>query len=111
MVAPCGPRRGWLMGDTCIRVRPGSGVTPEFLAWYLGRSKVQGWLDVNTLHGSRSSINKNRLSQLPLALPPTAIQHRIVAAGNLIDEEFDKWEEFDRNPDNVRAPVDPAARW
>nr|WP_052165733.1 N-6 DNA methylase [Micromonospora purpureochromogenes] len=102
---------GWLMGDTCIRVRPGSGVTPEYLAWYLGRSDVQGWLNANTLHGSRSSISKRSLSQLPLALPPTAIQHRIVAAGNLIDEEFVKWEELARNPDNGRAHVDAAARW
>ncbi|MFJ6154296.1 N-6 DNA methylase [Micromonospora profundi] len=76
---------GWLMGDTCIRVRPGSGVTPEYLAWYLGRPQVQGWLEANTLYGSRSSISKRSLSQLPLALPPAATQQRIVVAGNRID--------------------------
>lgn len=105
-----GKEAGWLMGDTCIRVRPGSGVTPEFLAWYLGRSEVQGWLDANTLHGSRSSINTSRLRQLPLALPPTEIQHRIVAAEDFNDEEFVKWEELARNTDNGQAPVDPVAR-
>ena len=105
-----GKEAGWLMGDTCIRVRPGSEITPEFLAWYLGRAEVQGWLDVNTLHGSRSSINKRRLSQLPLAVPPTAIQHRIVAAGNLIDDELVKWEELGRNPNNSPAHVDSTAR-
>ncbi|MEW2144172.1 N-6 DNA methylase [Micromonospora vinacea] len=72
---------GWLMGNTCIRVRPGSQVTPEFLAHYLNRPEVQGWLYAHTLHGSRSSINKKRLSRLQLALPPIEEQRRIVAEG------------------------------
>ncbi|GGM39870.1 N-6 DNA methylase [Dactylosporangium sucinum] len=72
---------GLLMGNTCIRVRPSPAVTPEFLAHYLSHPEVQGWLRAHTLHGSRSSMNKSHLSRLPLALPPTTVQRRIVAAG------------------------------
>jgi type I restriction enzyme S subunit len=76
---------GWLMGNTCIRLRPrperedryNEKVTPEFLAWYLSQAGVQGWLNAHTLHGSRSSINKGNLGQLPLVLPSEAIQRRI----------------------------------
>lgn len=79
---------GWLMGNACIRVRPGPEATPEFLACYLSQPVVRGWLYAHTLHGSRSSINKSHLSRLPLALPPTPVQRRIVAAGGRIDEEI-----------------------
>ncbi|MDW5329574.1 N-6 DNA methylase [Plantactinospora sp. KLBMP9567] len=71
---------GWLMGNTCIRLRPGPEVTPEFLAHYLNRPVVRGWLHAHTLHGSRSSINKSHLSRLQLALPPIEVQRRVVAA-------------------------------
>lgn len=71
---------GWLMGNTCIRLRPGPEVTPKFLAYYLSHPAVRGWLHAHTLHGSRSSINKSHLSHLQLALPPTEVQRELVAS-------------------------------
>jgi type I restriction enzyme M protein len=88
---------GWVMSSTCIRLRPGPDVVPEYLACYLSHPTVRNWLHAHTNHGSRSTLTLGKLRRLPLVLPPTAVQYDIVAAHQRLNDEIARLEELVRD--------------
>jgi hypothetical protein len=72
-LAVCGPH---LMQ---LRVRPGSGVVPHFLAWQINQPPIQKQLRVAAEGSSQLSVRVSEIESLNLALPPVEHQLRIVA--------------------------------
>lgn len=72
--AVCGPH---LMQ---IRIRPGAGLVPEFLAWQINQPPVQKRLRIAAEGSNQLSIRVAEIEALNLALPPVQHQLRIVAA-------------------------------
>ncbi|MFV2112941.1 N-6 DNA methylase [Micromonospora sp. LOL_025] len=68
---------GWLVGNTCIRVRAKEGIRAEYLAWYLTHPGVREWIVARTLPGVKPSINAKIIKSMPLVVPPTEQQRNL----------------------------------
>lgn len=69
---------GWLLGNSCLRLRAETMLSGAYLACYLTHPSVQHWLTQRTVTGPISSLNRRTVGALPLVLPPLAVQHEIV---------------------------------
>ena len=65
---------------TVFVIKPVHGVLPEYLLWFLRRAATIEWL-TNEMNENTGvpTLGKGKLERLPVALPPLAEQHRIVA--------------------------------
>jgi hypothetical protein len=70
-----------------LRVRPGAGVDPEFLAWQVNQPPCQRQLLQAAEGSSQLSIRRAVLEQLTVAVPSIAEQRRIVALAGLAAQE------------------------
>ena len=70
-----------------IRVRPGAGVLPEFLAWQINQAPAQRQLHAAAEGSSQLSIRKGEIEALRIAVPPLKQQQRIVALATLAARE------------------------
>lgn len=77
---------GWLCGTGCLRIRPASMLSSEFLAQLLQWPSTVRWLRANAVGQTMSNLNMKILSQLPITLPPLAIQERIAEILGSVDE-------------------------
>jgi type I restriction enzyme, S subunit len=68
----------WLCGTGCLRIRPGSGVSPEYLFNALGHPTTQEWIARHAVGATMPNLNTSILGACPLVVPPAAEQHRIV---------------------------------
>jgi type I restriction enzyme S subunit len=82
---------GWLFSGRCLRVRPRrDAVHPGFLAHYLGLPHVKNWILNHSVGSTMACLNTDILLQLPLTLPPLALQLRIAAVLDTVDEAITK---------------------
>jgi restriction endonuclease S subunit len=65
-----------------IRIRPGGEILPEYLRWVINREASQNFLKAHMRGTGSKMINKQSLSELPIDLPPLAMQKKIVAVVN-----------------------------
>jgi len=70
-----------------LRVRPETALDPEFLAWQINQPPCQRQLLQAAEGSSQLSIRRAVLEQLVLAVPPIAVQRRIVALAGLAVQE------------------------
>ncbi|MFC6018973.1 restriction endonuclease subunit S [Plantactinospora solaniradicis] len=80
---------GWIYGTSLLRLRPTDAVRPGFLAYYLALPPVQDWI---VRHGTGTvipSIPVRLLNELPVVLPPLAVQESIGEVLAAVDDQVD----------------------
>jgi type I restriction enzyme S subunit len=95
---------GWLFSGRCLRVHPRQDVVhPGFLAHYMGLPHVKNWILNHSVGSTMACLNTDILLRLPLTLPPLALQLRIAAVLNTVDEAIAKTEAVIAKLKQVRA--------
>ncbi|MDP2826034.1 MAG: restriction endonuclease subunit S [Sulfuritalea sp.] len=61
-----------------LRLKRGSAVLPEFLAWQINQPPIQRLLRQAAEGSNQLSIRRAELEALPISVPPLAVQERIV---------------------------------
>jgi type I restriction enzyme S subunit len=81
---------GWLCGTGCLLVRPGTGgVNPTFLSLWLRHPEVRGWLVGRAVGSTMPNLNTTIMSEVPIALPPPAVQQGIAETLGALDEQIE----------------------
>lgn len=80
---------GWLCGTGCLLVRPGQGVDPTWLSYWLATPWVHDWLRGHAVGATMQNLNTGILSALPVELPPIEEQRRISGVLGALDELID----------------------
>lgn len=62
-------------------------ITPEYLNWYMNQRVAQNYFLTHRSGTSMPMINKQSLSELPVAVPPLATQERIVSVQRCWEQE------------------------
>ncbi|MDN5858133.1 MAG: N-6 DNA methylase [Pseudonocardia sp.] len=83
---------GWLLGPGCLRIRPGRDIDPGYLAYLLGTTAAQDWLDRHATGSAVRGISASMLGDMPLLLPDPAEQRRISAVLAALDDEVEALE-------------------
>jgi type I restriction enzyme, S subunit len=73
---------GWLCGTGSLVLRLIPGVVPSYLALAIGAPSAREYLATSAVGITMQNLNQGVLKRMPLLLPPTAEQHRIVAKVN-----------------------------
>jgi type I restriction enzyme M protein len=69
---------GWILGPSCMRIRPGLGVDPRYLTSYLNGSAAVRWVaDRESAAAVIQHISATTMGELPLALPALEVQREI----------------------------------
>lgn len=63
-----------------LRVKQSEPVRPDYLAWYINHSRAQRYFSQHVVGAALPHINRTTLENLPVILPPLAVQQRIVNA-------------------------------
>jgi restriction endonuclease S subunit len=79
---------GWLLGGSCFGLRVLKGTSPDYLAYYLAHPTVQDWLTEHTQRGVMPTLSKRTISELPVVLPPIALQQDILHTAEIIDTKI-----------------------
>ena len=101
---------GWLLGTSCMRLRPKvDEVVPEYLVHYLNSPEVHAWI---ASESGRSTaiphINSARLRELVIPLPSTAIQRDVAATIDSINTNIGQYERGASIMQSFRDLVFPA---
>ena len=80
---------GWLCGTGCLLVRPGRGVDPSWLSYWLATPWVHGWLRGHAVGATMPNLNTSILSDLPVELPSLEEQRRIASVLSALDDLID----------------------
>lgn len=83
-----GEHEGWLIGSSCLLLRPRAGLNPWFLLQYLRHPSVADWLDRTAMGAVIPTQRLSGLQAMPVVVPPEAEQDRIVDALSLLDEKI-----------------------
>jgi len=101
---------GWLLGPSCMRLRPdGSEVVPEYLMHYLNSPEVQMWITSES-RGSTAipHISAAKLRELVIPLPSIAVQRDIAAAMDPINVHIEQHEQIASTMQSLRDLVFPS---
>ena len=86
--APVGAREaGWLIGGSCIRMRPRGEVSGEYLVCYLSHPGVADWLSGPLHRQIVPSATAPLLGALPLVVPPADVRASIVEVTGVIERK------------------------
>ena len=80
---------GWLFSGRCLRVRPYKEIYPLYLYYYLCRPAIRQHIRNIAVGATMPSINTKLLSDVPIKIPPFAIQHRIADILSSFDDKID----------------------
>ncbi|TDC36154.1 restriction endonuclease subunit S [Micromonospora sp. 15K316] len=78
----------WLLGGSCIRIRATQDISADYLACYLTHPAVQEWLAEYTQRGVLPTLNGRKVREMPLVLPPAAVQQGIAEIARAIDTKI-----------------------
>lgn len=72
---------GWLCGTGCLKVRVGdeSLASAKFLSYCLRHPEIVEWLVRHAVGATMPNLNTDILSRVPLTIPSTATQKKVVA--------------------------------
>ncbi|EIV90845.1 restriction endonuclease subunit S [Frankia sp. QA3] len=98
---------GWLLGTSCLRLRPGPALDPSYLIFYLGHPRVQRWLVGNAGGSTVRSLTAATMRALPLLLPDNDRQRRIGAAMSALDEQLAIHDRIRRSTSALRESLVP----
>jgi type I restriction enzyme, S subunit len=76
---------GYFLGSDGIRLRLGTGIDPEFLAYQFQSSRVRNWLISNSSGTTMASLNQEILGRVLVNLPKLPEQRRAAEALNAAD--------------------------
>lgn len=78
---------GWLCGTGCLRISLGNSVLdPTFLYYYLGDSKVIGWIYNQAVGATMPNLNTAIIRRIPVTYPSLSIQRKIAGILSAYDD-------------------------
>ncbi|MFD4672060.1 N-6 DNA methylase [Lentzea sp. NPDC058450] len=84
---------GWILGPSCMRIRPKGDVQPAYLVHYLNSPEMHSWITQSSTSTAIPHISSKRMEQLPLALPPLEVQSEIAAAMDALADQMRRYDE------------------
>ncbi|WP_299844625.1 restriction endonuclease subunit S [uncultured Jannaschia sp.] len=98
------PFEKFTFSHTLFSIKPMTGLDPNYLLWLLRRDEVVAWL-TNEMNQNTGvpTLGKAKTERLPIALPPLAEQHRIVAKVDALMALCDRLETSLTTADTTRA--------
>jgi restriction endonuclease S subunit len=102
-------KEGWLMGSSCIRLRPRpeTGLTSAYLDCYLTHPSVRDWLAQQSRSGIIPTAATGRIAALPVVLPPLDVQYAIVDVVRTLDDKIEVHEKIRRTTQTLRDLLIP----
>lgn len=70
-----------------LRVRPGFGLEPKFLAWQINAASIQRRLQRAAQGSAQRSIRRAEIEALPVIVPPWPTQERLLQVLDILAEE------------------------
>jgi restriction endonuclease S subunit len=98
---------GWIYGTSLLRLRPTNAARPGFLAYYLALPPVRDWIIRHGTGTVISSISVRLLNELPVVLPPLAIQESIGEVLAAIDDQVDVHRQISATARRLRDTLAP----
>lgn len=81
---------GWLCGTGCLLVRVGGPtVDARCLAYALSLSSTRNWISQHAVGATMPNLNTGVLREVPVHLPPIAVQRSIAATLGALDDKID----------------------
>lgn len=80
---------GWLFSGRCLRVRPRSGINPEYLYYFLTNEGTKQYIRNIAVGATMPSINTKLLNEVPITMPSLADQHRIASILSFLDRKIE----------------------
>jgi type I restriction enzyme M protein len=104
-----GAENGWLLGPSCMRLRPvNSEVVPAYLVLYLNSPEVGRWITSES-RGSTAipHINAATMRELLIPIPPVSMQQQIVTVMELINTHLEQHQQGASMMQSLRDLVFP----
>ena len=80
---------GWLFSGRCLRVRPRSGINPEYLYYFLTNEGTKQYIRNIAVGATMPSINTKLLNEVPITIPSLETQHRIASILSSLDRKIE----------------------
>lgn len=80
---------GWLFSGRCLRVRPCSGINPEYLYYFLTNEGTKQYIRNIAVGATMPSINTKLLNEVPIKIPSLADQHHIASILSSLDRRIE----------------------
>lgn len=100
---------GWLLGPSCMRLRPTSNdALPEYLVHYMNSPAAHKWILSKAGGSVIPNIASSRLRELVILLPPVPLQREIVTTLDSINTQIQQYERGASTMHTLRDLVLPA---
>lgn len=80
---------GWLFSGRCLRVRPRSGINPEYLYYFLTNEGTKQYIRNIAVGATMPSINTKLLNEVPITIPSLDDQRRIASILSCLDRKIE----------------------
>lgn len=80
---------GWLFSGRCLRVRPRSGINPEYLYYFLTNEGTKLYIRNIAVGATMPSINTKLLNEVPIKIPSLDYQRRIASILSSLDRKIE----------------------
>lgn len=80
---------GWLFSGRCLRVRPRSGINPEYLYYFLTNEGTKQYIRNIAVGATMPSINTKLLNEVPITIPSLDDQRRIASILSSLDQKIE----------------------
>ena len=80
---------GWLFSGRCLRVRPRSGINPEYLYYFLTNEGTKQYIRNIAVGATMPSINTKLLNEVPITIPSLGDQRRIASILSSLDRKIE----------------------
>jgi type I restriction enzyme S subunit len=80
---------GYFCGTGCLLIKPGEKLDSEFLTYYLSTPISQNWIVKQAVGATMPNLNTSILANIPLKIPPKAIQRKIASVLSAIDAKIE----------------------
>lgn len=80
---------GWLFSGRCLRVRPRSGINPEYLYYFLTNEGTKQYIRNIAVGATMPSINTKLLNEVPITIPSLVDQRRIASILSSLDRKIE----------------------
>lgn len=80
---------GWLFSGRCLRVRPRSGINPEYLYYFLTNEGTKQYIRNIAVGATMPSINTKLLNEVPITIPSLETQRRIASILSSLDRKIE----------------------
>lgn len=78
---------GTIVGSQFLLIKPGAGILPEYLAWYMNQPPAQRFIEENSVGSNVRILSREAIQKMQIVVPPLETQHRIVEVNRLSRRE------------------------